>query len=57
MYDNGDGIYQLHEELQKDIDEWILENPTYNILSQSIALNKQEALLTVHYTVLGFIKN
>jgi hypothetical protein len=50
MYENGDGVYHVQRELQSDIDKWLVANPTYNIISQSVALSKQEALLTVLYS-------
>ena len=50
MYGDGDGIYQVQLELQKDIDDWINANPSFHIESTSISLTKQEAVLSVVYS-------
>lgn len=50
MYGDGDGVYQMQVEFQKDLDEWIMNNPSFNIESTSISITKQEAILSVVYS-------
>ncbi len=50
MYGDGDGVYQVQEELQKDIDDWLNSNPTFLIENTSISITKEEAILSVVYT-------
>ena len=45
------GVYNVRDEIQESVDKWIKNNPTFVIESTSIALTKEEALLSVVYTI------
>jgi hypothetical protein len=47
-------IYGTCSELERDIDQWLVSNPSYYIISQSVALTKNEALISVLYTTIKF---
>lgn len=49
MYGDDNGIYQLQEELQKEVDVWINANPYFLIESTAIALTKEGAVMSVLY--------
>jgi len=55
MYDRGankkPGIYNVREDIQERLDKWCRENPSFVIENTSIALTKEEALLSVVYTI------
>ena len=45
------GIGQVRDEIQLCVDHWLDKNPTFIIEHSSISISKEEALLSVVYTI------